>query len=169
MLDRVQAHSGKSAGPGKTIEENSDVVLPKVCDVWLYADRSENKTTYKVATIVRVDVATDVVMYINGLLKKDDTSEGTKGTITLSEFFKLQQQNARDKTAATWKRYQALSKFIGNVHRSDTGEHYKAMYARLVEDSGQWYFVDTSWKAHLIEHKEVLLMYMAILSRIASL
>ena len=39
----------------------------KVC---VAADRSENKTTYKVATIVRVDVATDVVMYINELLKR---------------------------------------------------------------------------------------------------
>ena len=29
MLDRVQAHSGKSAGPGKNDRENSDVVLQK--------------------------------------------------------------------------------------------------------------------------------------------
>ena len=141
----------------KTIEETSDTIMPRVGDVWIYEDCNENVKVYKVGTILRVDVAADLVVYLNGFLQVDSTLEGTKDTVLLTDFFKTQQPNPRDKNIPIWRRHTSLSKYIGHIHLSETGEHYKAMYARLNGSDGEWYLVDTDLKPHYTDENAIIL------------
>ena len=70
---------------------------------------------------------------------------------------KLTEPNPRDKNIPIWRRHTSLSKYIGHIHLSETGEHYKAMYARLNGSDGEWYLVDTDLKPHYTDENAIIL------------
>ena len=143
-----------------TIEENLDCKLPRVGEVWQLEDIAMKKKILDgdldesadyiidVGTVIRVDVAVDLIVLLNGFMQIEAVPEGGKRSAPLSLFYGLKKRN-EDGTPNTlrWFKNHDVSSFIGRVHRNSIGVQYKAMYARY-KSQGNWFLVDTSGIAH---------------------
>jgi WD40 repeat protein len=145
-----------------TIQENLDCKLPRVGEVWQLEDTDMKKNFLEdesarpadyivdVGTVLRVDVAVDLIVLLNGLLGTDNCAEGEKRSAPLSLFYGAKKRNA-DGTLNTlkWVKNVKMSSFIGRVFTDSIGVQYKTVYARH-DIQHNWFLVDTSGIAHEI-------------------
>ena len=98
-----------------------------------------------VGTVLRVDVAVDLIVFIDGLLSDENSNEGKKRSVPLSLFYGAKKRNA-DGTLNTlnWVKNAEMSSFIGRVYTDSIGVQYKTMYARY-DTYNNWFLVDTSF------------------------
>jgi WD40 repeat protein/putative methionine-R-sulfoxide reductase with GAF domain len=145
-----------------TIEENLKCTIPSVGDVWQYENtrpedgNDESSHIIDVITIIRVDLAVGLVVFFHGHLlhDTDDSSEGTKGTLPLSNLIDFRKRNEDGSlNYFMWKKNSKLSAFVGRVHMDQIGREYKVMYVRYEEFCHEWSLIDTNRQAHpLVSH-----------------